>query len=71
MITIELKWNKNISKKTYKNTNELALNMYYLDFKRKKNIKPKDVIIKYKLNQKYTWKKENITEQIDNITYNI
>jgi len=71
MITIEVKWSKKSTKQTYNNSNELALNMYYLDFKRKKDLKPKDVIIKYKLDKKYTWKKQDITSEINKIAYKL
>jgi len=71
MTTIELKQKKKIIKKQFNNTDELALNMLFIDFKRKKWLKPKDIITKYKLNKKNSWKKENITKQIDKIAYNL
>ena len=71
MTTIKLKWNKKLKKTIYNDFKELALNIYYIDFKRKKELKPKDIITKYKLNKKYTWKKQNITNLINKIAYNL
>jgi len=71
MTTIELKWNKKLTKTIYNDIEELSLDLHFIKFKRRKKLTPNEIIKKYNLNKTYNWKKVDITKEIDKITYNI